>query len=127
MYLFMYYIEILDQENISIIPTTTVTTIMESTCTVNFETINNQPTINYQPMTTHNLSVNATFGTTTDSTTLTIILATTGGSILGFCTIFICITGIFVIKIKRNQEKPRRNVFTSHLLNSTPDRYVVIM
>ena len=77
----MYYIEVLGQENISIIPTTTVSTIMESTCTVNFETINNQPTINYQPTTTHNLSVNATFGTTTDSTTLTIILATTGSSI----------------------------------------------
>ena len=124
---YAYCIEIFDQENTFIISTTSDTNIIESTCQINFETINQQPTISYKPVITLDLSsINTTLNTTADSAVSAIIVAAIAGGISGLFTIFICIVGLIVFKIKK-KKKLRKGIFTTHSLNSMFNRYVVNM
>ena len=81
---------------------------MESTCQVDYATINNvhstvinQPTLKHQIMTE-----------TAKSATLAIALASVIGGTLGLCFIFICIVALIVIKNKRRNDKVKKGVFT---------------
>ena len=99
-----------DQENATSIHALNNTNIIQSTCQVNFGTINNQPTqLMVSPINTTS-SMNATFSTSTDSAQVAIIAASIAGGI-GLCTILICIVGLIVVKNKRNQGKVRRGIF----------------
>ena len=127
------YIGLFGQENAAII---SISDVSQTTCQVDFKTINNQPTINHQPTmsylttmnsATPNLSVNATLNATTDSATSAIIVVSVAGGILGFCTIFICIVGLISIKIIRKKDNLRRGIFTTHSLNFSFNKYVLIM
>ena len=74
----IYCIEIFDLENTDLFHATNDTDVMKSTCQIDFATVNNQPTLINQPMTspintaTHNLSMNAIFTLTTESAIFTV-------------------------------------------------------
>ena len=125
--------------------TSTVTDVNQSTCQVDFATINNplatinqrinnQTTTNDQLMTsTINVitPMNDTFNATIDSATpsattnspIMILAASVAGGILWLCAIFICIVGLFVIK-KRKRNKIREGIFTTQSLTSLFNGYV---
>ena len=119
--------------------------ITQSTCQVNFETINNQPSINIQllttptntitmntavssttdsaPIATNMITMNTTFSSATDSAPIAIAVASVVGGILGLCIIFICIVGL-IIKNKKRQGSIKRGIFTIESLTSLFNRYV---
>ena len=109
--------------------------VNQSTCQVDFATINNQPTASNQPIVTVMMtSTNDTFSATNDtfsaattnSASLMILLASVAGGILGLCTIVFCILGLFVVKKrKRKQGKIREGIFTTQSLTSIFNGYVI--
>ena len=88
-----------------------VSDITQSTCQVNFNTINNHPTTS-----TFSISSRA------DSAPLVITVVSITSSIIGLCIVFICIIGL-IVKKKQKQNSVRRGVFTFQSLTSTLRRY----
>ena len=110
-------------KNIDITRTISVTNVTQSTCQVDFETINDQPTTSIQLMTTptNMITVNDTFGSSTDSVPLAAIIPSVVGGIVGLCVIFICILG-FIIRMK--YRKRQKNYAST--LQPVISRYVYI-
>lgn len=117
--LIVVYIGTLGLENFVVSRTLTITAATQSTCQINFETIN----VHLMASPTNTNAVNNTFTskTATDPVPLATIVASTAGGILGLCIIFICIMGI-LIKKKRKQSGVRRGLFTIQSLTSIFNR-----
>ena len=91
--------------------------VTESTCQVDFATINNvQPTLTDQPTLKDQLM--------TKTVTSTIVFASVIGGTLGLCVTFICIVGLIVIRNKRRKDKVRKGVFTRQSLPIMFNRYI---
>ena len=146
-------IGVFGRENTGIFHAANDIDIMKSTCQIDFATVNNQPTLINQPMTspisiaTHNLSMNtifpvttesaifnvttesAIFNGTTESTTesmpLAILVVSVTCGILGLCIIFTCIVGMIVIKKKRRNDNIRKGIFIGESLTSVLNRYII--
>ena len=120
-----------DFKNFDITRTISITDVIQSTCQVNFETINDQPTTSITTpinMITTNatlttptnmITMNDTFGSSTDSVPLAAIIPSIVGGIVGLCVIFICILG-FIIRMK--YRKRQKN--DASTLQSVISRYV---
>ena len=118
-------------KNFDITRTISITDVTQSTCLVNFETINDQPTTSITiPINmittnatlttpTNMITVNDTFGSSTDSVPLAAIIPSIVGGIVGLCVIFICILG-FIIRMK--YRKRQKN--DASTLQSVISRYV---
>ena len=111
-----------------------VSNITQSSCQVNFNTINNHLTTSIQlVMSTSQASTTVTFITTintatfsissrADSAPLVIIVVSITSGIIGVCIVFICIIGL-ILKKKHKQNSVKRGVFTFQSLTSTLRRY----
>ena len=97
-----------------------VTDITQSTCQVDFATINNvQPTLTNQPTLKDQL--------VDETVKSAVVLASVVGSTLGLCCItLICIVGLIVIRNKRRENKVKKGVFTRQLLPIMFHRYIAI-
>ena len=125
---FKHHIGLFGFRNFNIIRTVSITDVTQSTCQVDFQTINNQPTTSIQLMTTptnmitsdttNMIAMNDVFSSSTDSTPLTIIVSSVVGGVLGLFIIFICILGLF-IRSRRRQHNIKNGVS-----NSMYNRYV---
>ena len=124
-YFYIHTVGIFDFEDFDIMRTLSITDITQSTCQVNFETINNQPSTNNQIMTTptNMLTMNTTVSSTADSAPIAIAVASVVSGILGLCIIFICIVGL-IIKNKKRRGSIKRGTFTIESLTSIFNRYV---
>ena len=122
---YIHTVGIFGFEDFDIMRTLSITDITQSTCQVNFETINNQPSTNIQLLTTptNMITMNTTFSSTTDSAPIAIAVASVVGGILGLCIIFICIVGL-VIKNQKRQDSIKRGIFTKESLTPIFNRYV---
>ena len=110
------YAEIFDLEDPVVVDNAT-DKVTESTCQVDFATINNvQPTLTNQPTLKDQLK--------DESVKSAIVLASVVGGILGLCVTFICIVGLIVIRNKRREDKVRKGVFTRQSLPVMFNRYI---
>ena len=130
---FKYHIGLSTFQNFNIIRTVSITDVIQSTCQVNFQTINNQPTASIQLMTTstNRITTNTTLinptniiamnNTFSSSTPLTIIIPSVVGGVLGFFIIFICILGL-IIRNRKRQHSMKNGVSTTQSVNSIFNR-----
>ena len=110
------YAEIFDLEDPVVVDNAT-DKVTESTCQVDFATINNvQPTLTNQPTLKDQLK--------DETVKSAIVIASVVGSIVGLCVTFISIVGLIVIKNKRREDKVRKGVFTRQSLPIMFHRYV---
>ena len=143
MYVLCYPVEIYGKENVIITRTASVTDTIQSTCYINFTTVNTHSTTSTITMITPapDQSVSATSGVTTefmttDSTTtdsamtdsamtdsvpIAVIAASITGGILGLS---ICTVALIVIRNKR-KNKIRRNTFIMQSFTSLFSEYVI--
>ena len=122
-------------ENTDIIHDTNAADITNTTCQVDFATINNQPMTSVINVSTQNNMVtvitnSATLNDTVDSSqsdTVAVIVITIVGGILGICIIVICIVGLIAIKNKRSKDKVRKEIIAQQSLTSIFKRYVIFI
>ena len=130
-----YCTGIFGYQNLEIIRTVSITDVTQSICSVNFETINNQPTASIQLMTTptNMITMNSTLINPTDmiimndvfssSTPLTIIVPSVVGGVLGLFIIFVCILAL-IIRSRKRQSGVKIGRFIPQSLSTIFKRYV---
>ena len=140
-----YPVEIYGQENYIITRTASVTNTIQSTCYINFSTVNTQlqsttstitmitpvpdqstsatSGVTTDFMTADSTTTNSamTDSATTDSVPIAVIAASITGGILG---LFICTVALIVIRNKR-KNKIRRNTFIMQSFTSLFSEYVI--
>ena len=131
-YVFKHRTGMFGFRNLNVIRTISITDITQSTCQVDFQTINNQPTTSIQLMTTPTnmitrnttlipptniIPMNDASSSSTDSTPLTIIVPSVVGGVLGLFVIFICILA-FIIRNRKRQSGIKDGASTVQSVNS---------
>ena len=105
-------------ENTSIIDATNAGNVTQSTCQIDFAI--NSPTTS--------TVLNGTMDPPQQSATVTALVISIVGGILGFCIIIIiCIVGLLVIKNKKKQGNIRKEIITQEPSNFIFNRYMLYL